>query len=373
MRSYSLPFSSTTFAGSMPMSHRKSSPAIARWVLLGVIMLLVQVLLGGITRLTGSGLSITEWNIFMGTIPPLNENQWQLAFAKYRETPQFHLLNADFELSDFKFIFFWEWFHRLWARLVGVVFLLGFFYFLAKKELKRNMIRPLLILFLLGALQGAVGWIMVLSGLTGDEIYVKPLKLALHFVFALCLISYAFWFWLELAIPRRKNKGTDGLKKLSMFILGVLFIQLIYGALMAGGKLANVAPDWPTINGEWIPDSLFSTNANRPFWLENKIAVQFIHRGLAYLLVLLVVIWTIISYKPSISSYYIHRFRTLPLFNVGLQVLLGIMTVLLSTEIVPNHWVAFDWFALAHQVIGMLFVLSMVFMIYSLRSKQSDS
>ncbi len=357
----------------MAMTYSKSSPAVARWVLLGVIMLLVQVFLGGITRLTGSGLSITEWNIFMGAIPPLNENQWQLAFAKYKETPQFHLLNADFGLPDFKFIFFWEWFHRLWARLVGVVFLLGFFYFLARKELKKNMIRPLLILFLLGALQGAVGWIMVLSGLTGDEIYVKPLKLALHFVFAIGLISYAFWFWLELAIPWRRNYGTDGLKKLSMFILSVLFIQLIYGALMAGGKLANVAPDWPTINGEWIPDSIFTTNGNGPFWLENKIAVHFIHRGLAYLLLLLVVIWTIKSYRPSINSYYIQRFRTLPLFNVGLQVLLGIMTILLSTDIVPNHWVAFDWFALAHQVTAMLFALSMVFMLYVLQSKRGES
>jgi len=357
----------------MEITYRESSPAVARWVLLGVIMLLVQVLLGGITRLTGSGLSITEWNIFMGAIPPLNESQWQLAFLKYQQTPQFHLLNPDFGLSDFKFIFFWEWFHRLWARLVGVVFLLGFIYFLARGELKKNMVRPLLILFLLGALQGAVGWIMVLSGLTGDEIYVKPVKLALHFVFALCLISYAFWFWLGLAIPWRKNYAVGALRKMSWIILAILFIQLIYGALMAGGKLANVAPDWPTINGEWIPDSILAAGGNGPFWLENKITVHFIHRGLAYLLLLLVIIWTIMTYRPTVNSYYIQKFRSLPLFNVVLQVLLGIMTVILSTDIVPNHWVAFDWFALAHQMTGMLFVLSMVFMLYILQSKRGES
>ncbi len=129
--------------------------AVAFWVLGGTIMLLIQVMLGGITRLTGSGLSITEWNVITGTIPPLSHQQWMIEFDKYKQTPQYHLLNTGFSLSDFKFIFFWEWFHRFWARLVGVVFIVGFVYLLLKRKMKTEMIKPLLILFLLGALQGS--------------------------------------------------------------------------------------------------------------------------------------------------------------------------------------------------------------------------
>lgn len=163
----------------------RSSKLVATWLLVGVGMTVIQIALGGITRLTGSGLSITEWNVITGTIPPLNEQQWMEEFNKYRQTPQFYLLNFDFTLSDFKFIFFWEWFHRLWAKLISMVFVVGFIWFLLKGHFKKEMIRPLLILFLLGALQGAVGWIMVASGLTGDAVYVKPTRLALHFIFAL--------------------------------------------------------------------------------------------------------------------------------------------------------------------------------------------
>jgi len=178
-----------------------SSRPVAIWVYIGVFMLLIQVILGGITRLTGSGLSITEWNVVTGALPPIAQSQWQEEFDKYRQTEQFRVLNSDFTLSDFKFIFFWEWFHRFWARLVGVVFVVGFVGLLWKRRLQSRMIRPLLILFLLGALQGAVGWIMVVSGFTGDAIYVKPTRLALHFIFALGLIVYAFWFALQLSIP----------------------------------------------------------------------------------------------------------------------------------------------------------------------------
>ena len=172
----------------------KAQKAVAAWIYIGVAMLLVQVVLGGITRLTGSGLSITEWKVVDGALPPFTEQQWMMAFARYRQTPQYQLLNTDFTLHNYKFIYFWEWFHREWARLISVVFVIGFVYLLVKKYLQAAMIKPLLILFLLGALQGAIGWIMVKSGLTDDMVYVKPLKLALHFVFALVLICYAWWF-----------------------------------------------------------------------------------------------------------------------------------------------------------------------------------
>ena len=174
-----------------------SQRAVAVWIMIGVAMLIVQILLGGITRLTGSGLSITEWDVITGTVPPMNEQQWQEEFSKYQATPQYRLLNSDFNLRDFKSIFFWEWFHRFWGRLIAVAFAIPFIIFLVQKRFTPQMIRPLLILFLLGALQGAVGWIMVASGLTGDAIYVKPAKLMMHFILACLLTAYAFWFGLQ--------------------------------------------------------------------------------------------------------------------------------------------------------------------------------
>ena len=164
---------------------------------MGMAMIVVQILLGGITRLTGSGLSITEWNVVTGALPPISDAQWLVEFEKYKATPQFRYLNFDFSIADFKVIYFWEWFHRNWARLIGVVFAIPFLFFWWRGYFKSHMVKPLLILFFLGALQGAIGWIMVASGLTGDAIYVKPTRLALHFVFALVLLCYTFWFALQ--------------------------------------------------------------------------------------------------------------------------------------------------------------------------------
>src|SRR6187431_2995176 len=196
--------------------------AVAIWLMIGVGMLIIQILLGGVTRLTGSGLSITEWNVVTGTLPPMNEQKWIEEFNKYKQTPQFLILNSDFTLQDFKSIFFWEWFHRFWARLIGVVFAIPFIIFLLQKRFKEEMIKPLIILFLLGALQGAVGWIMVASGLTGDALYVKPTRLALHFVFAIVLISYAFWFALQLSIPMIQRVSIPKIKNRVLVILVVL-------------------------------------------------------------------------------------------------------------------------------------------------------
>src|SRR5215203_6120687 len=217
----------------------RSDQVIANWIMIGVGMLIIQILLGGITRLTGSGLSITEWDVITGTLPPLNEHQWLQQFHKYQQTPQYRLLNSDFTIGNFKIIFFWEWFHRLWGRLIGLVFLIPFIIFLLQKRLKPTMIKPLVILFLLGALQGAVGWIMVASGLTGDAIYVKPTKLAMHFVLALGLLCYTFWFAMQLLVPAERRIVNSPLKKFTWTIIVVLTLQLAFGALMAGHKAAT--------------------------------------------------------------------------------------------------------------------------------------
>ncbi|MBL0883725.1 MAG: COX15/CtaA family protein, partial [Chitinophagaceae bacterium] len=288
----------------MKQGNQYSSKLVARWLLLGVIMTVIQVALGGITRLTGSGLSITEWEVITGTLPPLNEQAWMVEFEKYRQTPQFQLLNYEFTLDDFKFIFFWEWFHRLWARLIGLVFAGGFIWFIIRKHFKKEMIQPLIMLFVLGILQGAVGWIMVASGLTGDAVYVKPTRLALHFIFALGLLCYTFWFALKLLVKKDQLIEHPPLHKTNLLLIGVLIIQLLYGALMAGHKAANVAATWPTINGEWIPSSLFS---HQPFllnFIDNKILVHFIHRGLAYVLLIMMAIWSVQLWRTKGSVLF---------------------------------------------------------------------
>ena len=349
-----------------------SSPStrpVAIWILIGVVMLLIQVILGGITRLTGSGLSITEWNVITGTIPPLNQPQWVQEFDKYKQTPQYQLLNTDFTLRDFKFIFFWEWLHRFWARLIGVVFIVGFVYLVSKKRLKKSMEKPLLILFLLGALQGAVGWIMVASGLKGDAVYVKPTRLALHFTFALGLISYAYWFALQLLVPRAQKAPAPSARKWCWLIIVLLFFQLIYGALMAGHKAATAAPTWPTINGVMVPDSMFVEKPVLLNFIENKITIHFVHRALAYMLLLATLILTVKLYRLSRISTLLMKVRLIAFLLVCLQVGLGIAAVLTSTGIIPNHWGTFEWTAQLHQMVAMLFLLSLITILYLTKAK----
>ena len=175
--------------------------SVGLWLLTGVGMIMIQVLLGGITRLTESGLSITEWKPITGMLPPLSAQAWIAEFEKYKHTDQFKYIHSDFTLSDFKFIFFWEWFHRFWARLMGIVFAAGFAWFLLKRKFKKDMILPLIILFLLGGVQGVIGWIMVKSGLVPEKYFVGHIELTTHFIAALGLLVYTLWFALRLLVP----------------------------------------------------------------------------------------------------------------------------------------------------------------------------
>ena len=361
-----------TFARAMTteLKPSRSSKPVAVWLLVGVAMIIIQVLLGGITRLTGSGLSITEWKPIMGALPPMNENDWHTAFEKYKQIAQYKYLNFHFTLEDFKFIFFWEWFHRLWARLLGVVFAIPFVIFLIQKRFKKEMIRPLLILFLLGALQGLVGWIMVQSGLDDSElVYVSHYKLAIHFMLALGLLVYTLWFALELLIPASQYTINRSLKKFMSWLAVLLVVQLIYGAFMAGLKAATAAPTWPSINGSWLPGDLSSFGNRRyggiNFLFDHPIALHFIHRNLAYIITILVAVWTWRAYRVKGTRLF-EKTKYLPLLLVILQVLLGIYTVLYSIEARP-----FLWLAVSHQFIAMLLLLSFVWFLYILRGRQS--
>lgn len=339
----------------------RSSKNVATWLFIGVLMLIIQILLGGITRLTQSGLSITEWKPITGALPPLNNAQWMTEFDNYKHTDQFRYLNRNFSLGDFKFIFFWEWFHRTWARLMGLVFLIGFFYFLVKNQFKKEMIIPFVILFLLGILQGAIGWIMVKSGLVPERMFVGHVQLATHFMAALLLLCYTLWFALSLSISKKQQFINDGMRRITIVLLSILFVQLIYGAFMAGLHAAAAAPTWPTINGQWIPGSL---NTLSPAWknfVDNKITVQFAHRGMAYLLLIVVILW---YYKASkiIGNSLFQRTRFIPLLLIILQVILGITTVITSPY--GNNLV---WFGVAHQLVAILFLMTIIFMLYIIR------
>lgn len=346
---------------------KRSSKPVAIWLLVGVGMIIIQVLLGGITRITGSGLSITEWKPIMGALPPMNENDWNIAFEKYKQIAQFKYLNFDFTLHDFKFIFFWEWFHRLWARLIGVVFIIPFVVFLVQKRFKKEMIRPMVILFLLGAVQGLVGWIMVLSGLEDSEaLYVSHYKLAIHFILALGLLCYTLWFALDLLVPKEQLVANVTLRKFTGWLIALLVLQLIYGAFMAGLKAASAAPTWPDINGSWLPGNIHSFGEHQfsglSFLMDNPLMVQFIHRTLAYIITVLIFVW----YRKSskiISPGLFEKTKWLPPVIVLVQVLVGIFVVLHSV-----HLEYFLWLAIAHQFVAMILLLSLVWMIFIIRN-----
>ena len=352
------------------MDIQKRNKIIAYWLLIGVGMIIIQIALGGITRLTGSGLSITEWNVVTGALPPLNNDAWIIEFQKYQQTPQYQLLNSSFTINDFKFIFFWEWFHRVWARFMGFVFAIPFIFSLVKKWFQPQMIKPLIILFLLGALQGAVGWIMVASGLTGDAVYVKPTRLALHFIFAIALLCYTYWFALKLIVKEPNFITPKSLNKLTFVIIITIFIQLAFGALMAGHKAANVAPTWPSINEEFIPLAAFS---HKPFlvnFIDNKILIHFIHRSLAYLLAIVIFVWSIRLNKIDLINST-KKYKWFPLGLVFIQITLGISSLFASTSIIANYWGAFEWLAIAHQLIGIILLLSFTFYYFLMKSTKA--
>ena len=343
--------------------NERNNKMVAIWLLIGVFMIVIQVMIGGITRLTESGLSITEWKPITGILPPLNNHDWQIEFNKYRTTDQFKYVHGNFQLSDFKFIFFWEWFHRVWARMLGVVFLIGFVYFFIKKRFDKKMILPMILLFVLGALQGLVGWLMVKSGLVPEKFYVGHVELTTHFISALILLSYTLWFALSL-LPAFKPKVVNvRIKNILWLILSVLFIQLIFGGFMAGLRAAQSAPTWPDINGYFIPPTINELHPGIQNVFNNVLTIHFIHRGLAYLLLILVVYFFITSSGKKINVLF-NRFRFLLFGLILLQVVLGIFTVLNGTD-----RVALVWFGVSHQFVAMIFLICLTCLLFLVRKK----
>jgi cytochrome c oxidase assembly protein subunit 15 len=349
------------------MQEERSNRIVANWVLVGVAMLIIQVLIGGITRLSGSGLSITEWKPIMGVLPPASETEWQQLFEKYQQIAQYKYINNHFTVSDFKFIFFWEWFHRLWARFIAIAFVIPFVYFIIKKHIKPWMINPLIILFLLGAMQGLIGWIMVKSGLNDENVYVNHIKLSIHFVSAMLLISYALIFALSLKVKKDGFVVNPTLKKFTIYLIILLVVQLFYGAFMAGLKAASAAPTWPLINGMMLPDAMYKNGLLDGLFF-NKISIHFIHRLLAYTLFGFTIIWWLKASKLKAPTLFSEA-KNLPPILVIIQVLLGIISVLASPQIVMGSFGVFEWMALLHQLVGMLLLLSLMANVYLIKMK----
>ena len=345
-------------------NEKENNRQVGIWLFIGVCMIVIQVLIGGITRLTESGLSITEWKPITGALPPMNDAAWQTEFDKYRLTDQFRYVHSGFTIHDFKFIFFWEWMHRLWARLLGVVFLIGFVYFLVRRKFNRRMIAPMILLFILGALQGAIGWIMVKSGLVPQKYFVGHVELTTHLIAALILLGYTLWFALSLFPSAQKNIYDGKLKNLLAFIFVVFFCQLIFGGFMAGLKAAQTAPTWPDINGQMIPAAMNELSPWMQNLVNNKIMIHFVHRGFAYVLLLAVVLFFLKS-KKYMNNIIFKRLRLAFLLLIMLQILLGILTVMNAT--ITERFI---WLGVTHQFVAMLLVMNLVSLLYVLRGNR---
>lgn len=322
------------------MNHSKKYIRI--WLITGLVMVFFQIIIGGVTRLTGSGLSITKWEVVSGTLPPLNQRQWEREFDLYKETPQYEKINEGMSMSEFKFIYFWEYFHRLWARSIGIVFLVPFLFFLARGWLDKKLIRQLLVLVGLGAVVALFGWIMVMSGLT-DRPWVSAYKLAMHLSLALVVFSYLLHIYLDYSGHKALVKNTL-LKSLSVFFLVLLGIQIVYGALMSGMHAGLLYPTWPKIGDQWFPSSLFGLhNYLAPdFWKYEsntfiQLVVHFLHRGTAYLLLLTGILLWWFSRKSGKLELLRRPLLWMSILLV-LQVVLGIVTVLSCKGEIPVFW-----------------------------------
>lgn len=333
------------------MSIKNARQQVSNWLLAGVIMIIVQILLGGITRLTGSGLSITEWKPLMGAFPPLSKAEWNHSFAQYQQIAQFKKLNNQFTLADYQGLFFWEWLHREWARLMGLVFVLPFLWFYYKRRFDRRTRWQLVGLFMLAALQGLAGWLMVQSGLNDTDVSVSPIRLAVHFILALVLLAYLFWIFLSSRMRQQSELVSYSIRLLTALIVFVLSIQLIYGAFMAGTHAALYAPTWPDINGKFLPCSPIVAGGILQRLVNDPLLIQFVHRSLAYLLSGLTLAWYFFARRYP--AHPIYRLRCYPLLFLIIQAILGISCLLNSgTE-------CYIWLAMLHQVNGILLWLFM--------------
>lgn len=345
----------------------KYSKTVRVWLNIGLIMLVGQVVIGGITRLTGSGLSITSWDIITGVIPPLNTQQWIDAFDLYKETPQFKKINSSFTLNDFKFIYFWEYFHRLWVRSLGFIFLFPFIYFVIRRKIDFKLIVNLGIVVLLAAITASAGWIMVKSGLV-DRPWVNAYKLTLHFVLAMLVVAAMVKIIADVYKVGVQLK--QSITKLIKWVLGITFVQMIFAGLMAGMKAGLYYPSWPSMNGAFIPKELMVLSnwntanlINYDSYLFTPALVQFTHRLLAYILL---IVTAVLFFKlKKFGSVWAKNLGTTLLAIITLQLILGILTVLNVQGKIPL------FLGVSHQFVGLIYFITILLLYFSIAKKRT--
>lgn len=305
---------------------------IAAWLLACCAVLFVMVVVGGVTRLTHSGLSMVEWQPVTGAVPPLNDAQWEEVFAKYRQTPEFRLRNFDMDVGAFKGIFWWEYVHRLLGRLIGLVFLLPFLYFLVRGRLHGALAWKLGGIFLLGAAQGAMGWYMVKSGLV-DEPRVSHLRLTAHLGLAFLIFAAQLWVALDLLSPREaRMRSPRAVTRLAQFVAGLVFVMVLSGGLVAGLRAGLAYNTFPLMNGYVVPPDMWVLDPWYANFTGNMATVQFDHRLIAWTLALLVpLLWWRVrqSNVPDSARLAAH----LVLGALVVQFALGVATLLLVVPV----------------------------------------
>ena len=307
-----------------------------------------MIIVGGLTRLTDSGLSITEWELFSGIFPPMNDQQWLMYFESYKKIPEFKLQNFSMTLSEFKVIFWWEWAHRFLGRLIGISFLLPLIYFTFKENFK-NLIN-FYVIFLLICFQGFIGWYMVSSGLV-NKVDVSHFRLSIHLLIAFIILSLIFWNYLNLNLIITSNDKIKNFLPLTFLIL--IFLQIIIGAFVSGMDAGKIYNSWPLMNEKYFPDD---SNINDLFKLSvfsDPSLVQFIHRNLAYVICFIYIYIIFHVYKKK--AVFLYKPLKILGFFILLQIILGIITIILGAQI---------FIASMHQISSIFLVCSSIYFFY---------
>jgi len=306
------------------LGYREQSRAVAVWLFVCAAMVFAMVVIGGVTRLTGSGLSITEWKPIMGALPPMNAAAWAEAFEKYKAIPQYAQVNAGMSLSEFQGIFWWEWFHRLVGRLVGVVFALPFLVFLLMRKIPGRLVWRCALLLAAGGLQGLIGWWMVSSGLS-ERVDVAPERLTVHLGLALAIFAGLIWTGLEAWAGEEHSRSPQGWSRGAAILLGAVFVQCLLGGLVAGAKAGLIYTDWPMMNGAVLAPVAWSKGALT--FLHDQALVQFNHRIWAYGLLIFGTVYAVQAWRWRLAEG-LGSWAFLVAIALWLQAALGIVTLI---------------------------------------------
>jgi cytochrome c oxidase assembly protein subunit 15 len=324
------------------------------WLLTGCTLIFIMVVVGGITRLTHSGLSISNYKLISGVLPPMNEGEWVAAFDLYKQYPEYQKINNNFSLEDFKDIYFWEWLHRVLGRFIGLVFIVPFLYFLLKKQLSKATVRKCIILLFLGGFQGFLGWYMVKSGLV-DNPDVSHYRLAMHLTTAFVTFAYTLWVVLDLWYPVKKEINRN-IRNIIRLGLGLLIVQIVWGAFVAGLDAGWIHNHWPLMNdGKLIHESV--TIERNPVWknfVEGKSGVQFVHRYLAYFVVAIIALIWFKARQIALTTPQKNGVNLL-LGLVFVQFILGVFTLLFQVPV---------WLGVLHQVFAFFLLAAMTFTLH---------